>query len=297
MTTIGFIGLGRMGLPMARNLAKAGHVVRAFDKASAAIDTAKEAGLPTVASAGHAADSAEVVITMLPAGHDTLAVYETAGVLKQARPGTLFIDCSTIDVVSARRAHALAATAGMRSLDAPVSGGVAGAEAGTLTFMIGGEEAAFAAARGVLEAMGKRIVHCGGPGAGQIAKMCNQMMVATNMAVIAEAFVLAEKLGLSHKALFEVVSTSSGGSWALSNYVPVPGLVATSAANHDFAPGFTTELMVKDLKIFQEAAREASSASPVGAVATALYELFLSAGNKGRDYSAIIEMIRGGRHG
>ncbi len=271
MATIGFIGLGRMGLPMARNLLKAGHAVRAFDVIAGALDAAVGAGAVGAPSAADVADDVETVVTMLPAGRDTLDVYERSGVLGRARKGTLFIDCSTIDVASAKRTHALAAEAGMPSLDAPVSGGIAGAEAATLTFMVGGEASAYEAGLSALEAMGARFVHCGEAGAGQIAKMCNQMMVAINMAGVAEAFVLAQKLGLSPKALFDVVSTSSGGSWALSHYVPVPGLVATSAAERGFKPGFTTNLMLKDLKIFQEAAREAGTATPVGAVTTALY--------------------------
>ncbi len=274
MATIGFIGLGRMGLPMARNLLKAGHAVRAFDVIAGALDAAVGAGAVGAPSAADVADDVETVVTMLPAGRDTLDVYERSGVLGRARKGTLFIDCSTIDVASAKRTHALAAEAGMPSLDAPVSGGIAGAEAATLTFMVGGEASAYEAGLSALEAMGARFVHCGEAGAGQIAKMCNQMMVAINMAGVA-------------------VSTSSGGSWALSHYVPVPGLVATSAAERGFKPGFTTNLMLKDLKIFQEAAREAGTATPVGAVTTALYNLFQASGHGELDYSGIIELIRG----
>jgi 3-hydroxyisobutyrate dehydrogenase len=294
MTQVGFIGLGRMGLPMARNLVAAGYRVRAFDIAPANLEAAAQAGIEPAGSHAGVATGAGAIITMLPAGGDVLQVYESSGTLAAASPATLFIDCSTIDVASAKRAHALAGEAGMLSLDAPVSGGIAGAEAGTLTFMAGGSGEAFERGRALLAAMGKRIVHCGAAGTGQIAKMCNQMMVAINMVGVAEAFVLAERLGLEPKVLFDVVSSSSGGSWALANYVPVPGLVATSAAERSFRPGFTTDLMVKDLKIFQEAAREAGSASPVGALAAALYDLFRLRGNGGLDYSAIIQLIRGG---
>jgi 3-hydroxyisobutyrate dehydrogenase len=293
MTAVGFIGLGRMGLPMARNLLRAGHDVRAFDIVPASLAAGTAAGLKAASDPADAARGAEVVITMLPAGSDTLQVYEHSGVLAAAKPETLFVDCSSIDVASARRAHELAIEAGFPALDAPVSGGIAGAEAGTLTFMVGGAEEAFERGRTVLAAMGRRIIHCGAAGAGQIAKMCNQTMVAINILGVAEAFVLAERLGLAPQVLFDVVSTSSGGSWALSNYVPVPGLVATSAAERGFKPGFTTSLMVKDLKIFQEAARQAGSASPVGALATALYDLQCAGGKGDLDYSAIIDLIRG----
>lgn len=293
MARIGFIGLGNMGLPMAANLAKAGHDVAGFDIAGAHVDEATARGVKATSSAEDAAKGADALITMLPAGRDTLAVYEGTKVFSAAPKGALFIDCSSIDVASAKRAHALAARAGMASLDAPVSGGIAGAQGATLTFMAGGEPDAFERARPILEAMGRRIVHCGAAGAGQAVKMCNQMMVAINMVGVAEAFVLAEKLAIDPKVLYDVVVASSGGSWALANYVPVPGLVATSAAERGFKPGFTTQLMVKDLKIFQEAARSAGSATPIGAAAAALYELFLNSGHGHEDYSAIIELIRG----
>ncbi|MEZ5844789.1 MAG: 3-hydroxyisobutyrate dehydrogenase [Hyphomicrobiaceae bacterium] len=294
---VGFIGLGRMGLPMARNLAKAGHDVRAFDTSEAARDAARAAGLALVAEAEAAADGVATLITMLPTGRETLAVYEGTTVLAAAAKGTLFIDCSSIDVASAKRAHGRAGTAGMASLDAPVSGGIGGAEAGTLTFMVGGTAEAFAAARPVLEAMGKKIIHCGAAGAGQAVKMCNQMMVAANVAVVAEAFVLAERLGIDPKVLYDVVVGSSGNSWALEKYAPVPGLAPMSAADRGFTPGFTTALMLKDLKIFQDAARAEASASPVGASAMQLYQLMHDAGYDAHDYSAVIDFLRGRKAG
>lgn len=293
MARIGFIGLGRMGLPMAKNLVKAGHTVLGHDLDAAAVAALAAAGGTAAATQAAAASSVDVLVTMLPEGRHTLAVYRDAGALATATPGTLFVDASSIDVASARTAHELAAKAGMASLDAPVSGGIAGAANATLTFMCGGDAEAFARARPVLEAMGKRIVHCGGPGAGQAVKMCNQMMVAANMAVAAEAMVLAERLGIEPRIVHEVVTSSSGGSWALQNYCPVPGLSPGAASNNAFKPGFTTALMLKDLKIFQEAARAAGVPSPVGNQVMALYELFHNAGHDGLDYSGIIEMLRG----
>src|SRR5262245_61078560 len=248
MTRIGFIGLGNMGVPMAGNLVKQGHQVKGFDIVAANVANAEARGVAKVASAAEAVKDAEVVLTMLPAGKDTLAVWG-GGMLETAAPGTLVIDSSTIDVASARKAHQLAADAKMVSLDAPVSGGVSGAEAGTLTFMCGGAREAFDRAKPVLEAMGKRIVHCGDAGAGQAVKICNNMMLAVAMIGVCEAFVLAEKLGLSHQALFDVTSVSSGQSWALTTYCPVPGLVPTSPANNSYKPGFASALMLKDLKL------------------------------------------------
>lgn len=293
MARIGFIGLGRMGLPMAKNLVKAGHTVIGHDLDKAAAAALVEAGGTSAASQGAAATGVDAVVTMLPEGRHTLAVYRDAGTLAAATPGTLFVDASSIDVASARTAHELAAKAGMASLDAPVSGGIAGAVNATLTFMCGGEAEAFARAKPILEAMGKRIVHCGGAGAGQAVKMCNQMMVAANMAVAAEAMVLAERLGIEPRIVHEVVTSSSGGSWALQNYCPVPGLSPNAASNNGFKPGFTTALMLKDLKIFQEAARAAGVPSPVGNQVMALYEMFHNRGSDGVDYSGVIEMLRG----
>jgi 3-hydroxyisobutyrate dehydrogenase len=232
-------------------------------------------------------------VTMLPAGKDTVAVYEKAGVLQAAGKGTVFIDCSTIDVASARRAHDLAKAAGMLSLDAPVSGGVGGAEAATLTFMAGGSKDAFAKAKPVLEAMGKRVVACGEPGTGQAANICNNMILGISMIGVAEAFVLAEKLGLSHQALFDVASTSSGQCWSLTTYCPVPGPVPGSPANNSYKPGFASALMLKDLKLAQEAATAAGATTPMGAMAAQVYGLHNAWGEGGTDFSGIIHLIRG----
>jgi 3-hydroxyisobutyrate dehydrogenase len=229
---------------------------------------------------------------MLPAGKDTLAVW-SGGMLKAAAPGTLVVDSSTIDVASARTAHQLAAEANMFSLDAPVSGGVGGAESATLTFMCGATKEAFDRAKPILEAMGKRIVHCGDNGAGQAAKICNNMMLAVSMIGVSEAFILAEKLGLSHQALFDVASASSGQCWALTSYCPVPGLVPTSPANNNYKAGFSSALMLKDLKLAQEAASASGATTPLGAAAAQIYELHNAWGEGATDFSGIIHLIRG----
>jgi 3-hydroxyisobutyrate dehydrogenase len=292
MARIGFIGLGNMGLPMAGNLVKKGHEVKGFDLVAANVEKALARGVKRVGSAAEAARDVSVVVTMLPAGKDTLAVWG-GGMLQAANPGTLVIDSSTIDVASARAAHKLAGEAGMLSLDAPVSGGVGGAEAATLTFMAGGSQEAFAAARPILEAMGRRIVHCGEAGAGQTAKICNNMMLAISMIGVCEAFVLAEKLGLSHQALFDVASTSSGQCWALTSYCPVPGPVPSAPSNSGYKPGFASALMLKDLKLAQEAAATAGATTPLGASAAQLYALHNAWGEGGADFSGIIHLIRG----
>jgi len=293
MAKIGFIGLGNMGTPMAGNLAKKGHQVRGFDLVKANLEAAGKRGVEAAGSAADAVQGAEVVVTMLPAGKDTVAVYDKAGVLQAAGKGTVFIDSSTIDVASARRAHDLAKVAGMLSLDAPVSGGVGGAEAATLTFMAGGSKDAFEKAKPVLEAMGKRVVHCGDAGAGQAAKICNNMILGISMIGVAEAFVLAEKLGLSHQALFDVASTSSGQCWSLTSYCPVPGPVPASPANNDYKPGFAAALMLKDLKLAREAAQSVRADTALGAQATEIYEHFAQEGHSDADFSAIIKRVRG----
>jgi len=292
MATIGFVGLGNMGVPMAGNLVKKGHAVKGFDLVAANIEKAAARGVPKAASAAEAAESADAVVTMLPAGKDTLAVWG-GGILKAAAPGTLFIDSSTIDVASARAAHQLAAAANMLSLDAPVSGGVGGAEAATLTFMAGGSREAFERARPLLEAMGKRVVHCGEAGAGQAAKICNNMILGISMIGVCEAFVLAEKLGLSHQALFDVASTSSGQCWSLTSYCPVPGPVPTAPSNNGYKAGFASALMLKDLKLAQEAASAAGATTPLGAAAAQIYGLHNAWGEGGTDFSGIIHLIRG----
>jgi 3-hydroxyisobutyrate dehydrogenase len=291
MTTIAFIGLGNMGNPMAANLVKAGHVVRGFDLMPQNLETARGNGLEIAASAAEAVAGADAVVTMLPAGKHVLAVY--ADIVPAAAKGTLFIDSSTIDVESARKAHAIASGAGMLSVDAPVSGGVGGAAAGTLTFMAGGAADAFAKAEPLLQPMAGKIVHCGDAGAGQAAKICNNMILGISMIGVSEAFVLAEKLGLAPQALFDVASTSSGQCWSLTTYCPVPGPVPTSPANRDYQPGFAAALMLKDLKLAQEAAQSAGAVTPLGAEAAQLYALFEAAGHGGTDFSGIVRFLRG----
>ncbi|WP_234052594.1 MULTISPECIES: 3-hydroxyisobutyrate dehydrogenase [unclassified Xanthobacter] len=293
MASIAFIGLGNMGVPMAANLVKAGHTVTGFDLVPAALEAAKARGIAVADSAKAAVAGAEVVVTMLPSGkHVVGATTGADGLFAAAKPGTLFIDSSTIDVASARAFHEAAKAAGHESVDAPVSGGVGGAEGATLTFMVGGTDGAFAHARPYLEAMGKKIVHCGGAGAGQAAKICNNMILGISMIAVSEAFVLGEKLGLSHEALYEVASTSSGQCWSLNTYCPVPGPVPTSPANRGYQPGFAAALMLKDLRLSQEAAGTAGAATALGAAATALYTAFAEAGNEGKDFSGIVEWIR-----
>ena len=293
MAAIAFIGLGNMGGPMASNLVKAGHAVTGYDVSAAALEAARAAGLRVAASAAAAATGAEVVVTMLPAGAHLVVAYE-GGLVAAAPAGALFVDSSTVDVASARRAHEIATAAGMMAVDAPVSGGVGGAEAGTLTFMAGGTTEALERARPVLAAMGRRVVACGGPGAGQAAKMCNNMILGIAMIGISEAFVLAEKLGLDHQALFDVASTSSGQCWALTNHCPVPGPVPTSAANHGYRPGFATALMLKDLTLARDAADAAGADTALGRHAQEIFARFAAAGGATLDYSAVIEAVRGG---
>ena len=299
MARIGFIGLGNMGLPMARNLAKAGHEVVGFDVVPAACKAAEQAGLKVAASATGVLDGAETVVTMLPAGEHVRGVYlggandKEGGLLASAGKGTLFIDCSTIDVASSREVHQAAADAGLLMLDAPVSGGVGGAEGGTLTFMVGGPDAAFARGKPLFEVMGRNIVHAGGPGNGQAAKICNNMILGISMIAVSEAFTLGDKLGLDPKVLFDISSKASGSCWAMLNHNPVPGIVETSAANRDYKPGFAAAMMHKDLKLAQAAANHAGAATPLGAEAAALYTLFVNGGHGGLDYSAIIKLIRG----
>jgi 3-hydroxyisobutyrate dehydrogenase len=290
MANIAFIGLGNMGGPMAANLVKAGHKVTAFDLVAASRDQAQADGAGIADSAVASVKDADTVITMLPAGKHVLSVWTE--VVPAMKKGALIIDCSTIDVESAKQAHALAAKSGLASVDAPVSGGTGGAKGATLTFMCGGEDKAFAAAKPVLENMGKKLVHCGSAGAGQAAKICNNMILAISMIGVGEAFALAEKLGLSHQALFDVASTSSGQCWALTNYCPVPGPVPTSPANNGYKPGFAAALMVKDLTLAQDAAKSAGAATPLGKHAQEIYQAFDAAGNGGVDFSGIIQHVR-----
>jgi 3-hydroxyisobutyrate dehydrogenase len=290
MAHIAFIGLGNMGGPMAANLVKAGHKVTAFDLVAASRDQARSDGAAIAETSAGAVKGTDVVITMLPAGKHVLGVWNE--VLPHMTKGTLIIDCSTIDVESSKQAHAIAAKHGIASVDAPVSGGTGGAKGATLTFMCGGEEEAFAAAQPVLINMGKKIVHCGGAGAGQAAKICNNMILGISMIAVGEAFALAEKLGLSHQALFDVASTSSGQCWSLTTYCPVPGPVPTSPANNGYKPGFASNLMVKDLTLAQDAAKAAGAATPLGKHAQELYQAFDAAGNGGVDFSGIIQHVR-----
>ena len=292
MTVIAFIGLGNMGNPMAANLVKAGHTVQGFDLAPENLVLAKEQnGVQAMDDAVSAVANADIVVTMLPAGRHVLSVYEE--IAPWVAKGALMVDCSTIDVETARNAHAIAAANGLLSVDAPVSGGTAGAAAGTLTFMAGGSPDAFALAEPVLKPMAGRIVHCGEAGAGQAAKICNNMILGISMIGVAEAFVLAEKLGLSHQALFDVASTSSGQCWSLTTYCPVPGPVPTSPANRDYKPGFAAALMLKDLKLAQEAASSSGAVTPLGAEAAQLYALFAAQGGGDTDFSGIIRFLRG----
>jgi 3-hydroxyisobutyrate dehydrogenase len=292
MARIAFIGLGNMGGPMAANLVKAQHQVTAFDLSDAAVSGAVEKGAAAAASTAEAVKDAEIVITMLPAGKHVREVYEK-DVLGKAAKGALLIDCSTIDVDSARHVAALAEKAGYPMVDAPVSGGVGGATAGTLTFMVGGPDAAFAKARPFLEQMGKNIVHTGASGAGQAVKICNNMMLAVSMLGVAEAFMLGKRLGLDFQKIFDVTSTSSGQSWALTTYCPVPGPVPTSPANRDYQAGFTAAMMLKDLMLAQQAAIGAGASTPLGAEAAQLFNLFVGQGNGAKDFSGIIKMLDG----
>ena len=294
MSSIAFIGLGNMGGPMARNLLKAQVQVHAFDVSGAAVTAIVDAGAKKAASALEAVREVDTVVSMLPAGSHVRSVYlGDDGVLKAVRKGTLLIDCSTIDIDAARAVHAAATTAGFDFLDAPVSGGVGGAEAATLAFMCGGSDEAFARAKPILEKMGKRIVHAGGPGAGQAAKICNNMLLAISMIGTCEAFALGEKLGLEHQKLFDIMSAASGQCWSLTTYCPVPGPVPAAPSNRDYAGGFATALMLKDLKLAQNAAQNAGATTPLGAEASQLYSLFAAKGHAGTDFSGIIKMLRG----
>jgi 3-hydroxyisobutyrate dehydrogenase len=293
MAVIGFIGLGNMGAPMAANLAKAGHRVVGYDINASAAKALAASGVAAAASASDAARGAEIVITMLPAGEHVRDVWLHQGGLIEAVKGStpLLIDCSTIDVESARVVSEAARVAGFEMLDAPVSGGVGGAMAATLTFMVGGSETAFARGLPVLQAMGKNIVHAGAPGAGQAAKICNNMMLAINMVGVSEGFLLAQKLGLDWDKLFQVASTASGQSWALTSYCPAPGPVPAAPSNRDYAAGFTAALMLKDVKLSQAAADATGSPTPLGAHAMSFYQAVVDAGEGGKDFSVVFRWL------
>ena len=293
MAKIGFIGLGNMGLPMAQNLLKAGHPVSGFDVSTDATERLAAGGGTRTNSIADACKDAEVVITMLPAGEHVREVYlGDGGVLAAVMPGTLLIDSSTIDVQTARDVAQAAEGEGLAMVDAPVSGGVTGAQAATLTFMVGGSDDACARARPILENMGKTIVHAGGSGTGQAAKICNNMILGASMIVVAEAFLLAEKLGLDAQKLFDISSKSSGQCWSMTSYCPVPGLVPASPANRDYQAGFTAAMMLKDLNLAQSAARATRATTPLGAGAAAVYERFVDTGDGGVDFSGIIRFLR-----
>ncbi len=292
MTRVAFIGLGNMGLPMASNLVAKGHEVAGFDLSAEALSVFAAKGGKATASALEAAANAEIVISMLPAGKHVRQLYLGGeGLIAAVHPNTLLIDCSTIDVASAREVASAAKSAGLAFLDAPVSGGVGGATAGTLTFMVGGEPPALEAGRGVLEAMGKAVIHAGDTGCGQAAKICNNMALGINMIGIAEAFALGRKLGLEDQKLFDIASVSTASCWSLNSYCPVPGPVPTSPANRDYSGGFAAALMLKDLRLAQQAALDAGAVTPLGAEATALYGLMNTAGRGNLDFSAIFTLL------
>jgi 3-hydroxyisobutyrate dehydrogenase len=289
---IGFVGLGNMGGGMAANLVKAGHSVAAFDLAEAAVARAVEAGCSRAATAREAAAGSDAVVTMLPAGAQVAQVWREC--IVGAAPSTaILIDCSTIDVATARAVGAHAAELGYLAVDAPVSGGIAAANAGTLTFMVGGSTDAFSRAEPLLAAMGKAVIHAGASGAGQAAKLCNNMILGATMVATCEAFGLARKLGLDLQTFYDIASQASGQSWSLTRYCPVPGVGPDTPADHDYQGGFATALMLKDLKLALGVAMDVGASVPMGASAEALYQAFANAGNGGLDFSAIIRMLEG----
>ncbi|MFV0821705.1 3-hydroxyisobutyrate dehydrogenase [Legionella micdadei] len=292
MVHIGFVGLGHMGLPMAINLVKAGYQVTGFDLQKEAVDSFTNSGGIKALSLADAAKNQDVIITMLQTGEQVSQVcLNDNGLFANAAANSLYIDCSSIDVTTSRELHRQAAMKDLLVVDAPVSGGVAGAQAATLTFMVGGEEQAFAQAKPILSAIGKTIIHTGAAGSGQAAKICNNMILGISMIAISEAFVLAKHLGLSEKSLFEVVNSSSGQCWAISKYVPVPGILPNVPANNNYQPGFTSAMMLKDLNLSQNSAAAAGIETPMGALATATYRQFNEAGQGQLDFSAIIKAI------
>lgn len=292
MTQIAFIGIGHMGSPMALNLLGAGHTLAVHDLHPETCSAVRESGARVASSIADAVHTCDAVITMLPVGNNVREVYlGEGGVLASLSKPTLLIDCSTIDVATAREVASIVTEAGHAMLDAPVSGGVGGAEAGTLTFMAGGAETDFERARPLFEAMGKRIVHAGPPGNGQAAKICNNMIAGAALIIVSEAFCLAERLGLDHQILYDVVSSSSGQTWQMNHMCPVPGPVPTSPANNNFAPGFKAALMAKDLRLAQEAANQTRTPTPLGAQAANLYDMLCEQGHGELDCSAIIKLL------
>ncbi len=290
MARIAFIGLGHMGGGMAPNLAKAGHEVSAFDLSEDALGRAVERGCARAGSAAEACKDAEAVVTMLPAGKHVTEVYRSA-VFGSAPTDAILIDCSTIDIASARQVEEEASAKGYAMVDAPVSGGIAAAEGGTLTFMVGGSEEAFERARPILEKMGKAVIHAGGPGSGQAAKICNNMLLGASMAATCETFVLAEKLGLDAQTFFDISSKASGQCWSMTSYCPVPGVGPETPADRDYEGGFAAALMLKDLKLAMEAAQQTGAYTPMGGEAEELYQRFVDRGGGSKDFSALIKMI------
>ena len=294
MTAVAFIGLGNMGFPMARNLLAAGHQVTGFDLSDEACKDLSDAGGSAAGSPAEAVGQAEIVVTALPAAQHVKLVYcGTDGILAAAPTSSLFIDCSTIDTASAREVIAEAEDRGQMMIDSPMSGGIGGATAGTLTFMVGGSDAALASAKPILSAMGKNIFHAGGPGAGSAAKICNNMMLAIQMIAVSEGFSLAERLGLDAQSLFDISSTATARCWSLNDYCPAPGPVPAAPSNRDYQPGFAASLMLKDLRIAMQAAQEAGAATPLGAHATQIYNMMNMAGQAEKDFSGVIEFLNG----
>ena len=294
MANIGFIGLGNMGGPMAKHLINANHQVKGFDLVPDCISRFENSGGTAARDVFDATTDVEIIITMLPAGKDVRDVYlGEAGVLASSNCNPMLIDCSTIDVGTARAVAENANNIGLLMLDAPVSGGVIGAEAATLTFMVGGPEEAFNKIEPLLNLMGKNIIHAGGTGNGQVAKVCNNMILGISMVGVSEAFVLAEKLGLDHQKLFDIASTASGQCWSITSYCPVPGPVPASPANKNYEAGFTVDMMLKDLRLSQEAAISCGANTPLGAEAASLYGLFQATGLGDLDFSSLIKLIRG----
>jgi 3-hydroxyisobutyrate dehydrogenase len=290
MARVAFIGLGNMGGGMAANLAKAGHDVRAFDLSQDALDKAKAAGCLPVGSAAEAVEGAEAIVTMLPAGSHVEGVYNDA-VFGRAQPSAILIDCSTIDVATARRVAEAAAAKGLTAVDAPVSGGIAAANGGTLTFMVGGSAEGFDRAQPYLAQMGKAVIHAGASGSGQAAKMANNMLLGATMIATCEAFRLAERLGLDPQTFYDISSVSSGQSWSMTSYCPVPGVGPETPADRDYQGGFAAALMLKDLRLAMQAADEAGASTPLGAHAAQLYEAFVADGHGGTDFSGIIKTL------
>lgn len=288
--TIAFIGLGNMGGGMAANLVKNGYSVRAFDLSEDALAKAEAAGALRASSAADAVTGADAVVTMLPAGKHVEAVYDDA-VFGAAKAGALLLDCSTIDVATARRVIAAALTKGFDMVDAPVSGGIAAANGGTLTFMVGGQDDAYAKAKPILSAMGKAVIHAGGAGNGQAAKICNNMLLGATMVATCEAFAMAQKIGLDPQTFYDISSVSSGQSWSMTSYCPLPGVGPQTPADADYQGGFAVALMLKDLKLALEAASSVNASVPMGAQAESLYQLLANKGEGGRDFSSMIQLL------